>query len=342
MKAGAKEIILLAAGHNKKVPLLLICTAFTMLKGKTHNKTWKVNEADGSVSQHEIKTPQPECHALYRLWMNIVDIHDKLRQGVVAMADVWGTTDWAKRHFAEGLGFWEVNVFKALVYFYPQYRHISHGEFRARLAWALMTLGKLPYPSDVEAGPAGASSSSASNPGTLPSAPLPGGDHKWHSTGKRKKQCSYCDKKCYNSCETCEVSGVGLFSVCGSLTARGCMQKHVNGDPPTHGNWYMSSPGKRSITAGLANMKRRQAMGDDGNSSYDSGGTYDGEEDVGGTPVGGPTRQSPRAKQARARAKAAKRARKQEKEAAHDASKKASEAAGRSARATKRSIDGEA
>lgn len=50
MKAGAKEIILLAAGHNQKVPLLLICTAFTMLKGKTHNKTWKVNEADGSES----------------------------------------------------------------------------------------------------------------------------------------------------------------------------------------------------------------------------------------------------------------------------------------------------
>ena len=264
--------VLLAAGHNKKVPLLLICTAFTMLKGMTHNKVWKVNEADGSVSQHQIKTPQPECHALYRLWMNVVDLHNKLRQGVVAMADVWLTTDWAKRHFAEGLGFWAVNVFKALIYVYPQYRHISLGEFRARLAWALMTLGKVPYPPDVETGSVGGSSSSTFNstPGTLPSAPLPGTNHTWHGTEKSKKQCSYCPFKYYNSCTACEQSGAGLFSACGSKTNRDCMKKHVMGDPPTHGNWYMSSPGKRNVAAAMAAVKRRKAGVGDEVSSLDS------------------------------------------------------------------------
>ena len=29
------------------------------------------------------------------------------------------TVHWADRHFAEGLGFWEVNVYKALQYFHP-------------------------------------------------------------------------------------------------------------------------------------------------------------------------------------------------------------------------------
>eukprot|EP00965_Chrysotila_dentata_P119453 3949001-Pleurochrysis_carterae.AAC.1 len=67
------------------------------------------------------------------------------------MADVWATRSLEERHFAEGLGFWEVNVFKALAYFYPQWRLLAHAEFRARLAWELMTLGKAPYPADVRA-----------------------------------------------------------------------------------------------------------------------------------------------------------------------------------------------
>ena len=332
VKIGAKELILLAAGHNKKVPLLLICTAFTMLAGKTHNKVWKVNEADGSVSLHEIKTPQPEVHALYRLWMNIVDVHNKLRQGVISMADVWPTTDWAKRHFAEGIGFWEVNVFKAIIYFYPQYRHIDHGEFRARLAWAFMTLGRVPYPEDASAG--SASSSATPAPGTLPSAPLPGGEHQWVPTeNKRKKQCSYCDRKCYQRCETCARLGIGVFHACGTLTGRDCMAQHVHGVQPSHGSWYMSSPGRRTIVAGKADKKRKDAEGNVSDSD-------DSEDEA--CPIGGPTMQSPRLKAKRAREKAAKRAAKQAKAAAEAAEKKASDDAGRAVRATKCAIDAEA
>ena len=47
------------------------------------------------------------------------------------MADVWGTRDWADRHFAEGLGLWEVNVYKAAVTFQRVAYH--HSEFRKRL-----------------------------------------------------------------------------------------------------------------------------------------------------------------------------------------------------------------
>eukprot|EP00965_Chrysotila_dentata_P102411 3380900-Pleurochrysis_carterae.AAC.1 len=58
------------------------------------------------------------------------------------MADVWSTHSWAERHFSEGIGFWEVNVYKTLTYFYPKEKGLMHGEFRARLAWTLMTLGR--------------------------------------------------------------------------------------------------------------------------------------------------------------------------------------------------------
>ena len=118
-QVGSRSVTLTAGGHNKKLPLLLISTFGSMLPGDAHTKTWKTNMADGSTQFSTIHCEQTVMHALYRKWMNIVDLHNKLRQGVVAMADVWFTISWAERHFAEGIGLWEVNVFKALVYFFP-------------------------------------------------------------------------------------------------------------------------------------------------------------------------------------------------------------------------------
>ena len=113
-----------------------------MLPGTEHLKTWQVKNEDGTAEYCSIRTKQPQMHMLYRKWMNVVDVHNKLRQGVVSMADVCKTQSWHERHFADGLGFWEVNVYKALIYFYTRWSSLAHGEFRARLAWAMMTLGK--------------------------------------------------------------------------------------------------------------------------------------------------------------------------------------------------------
>ncbi|KAL1519451.1 hypothetical protein AB1Y20_022973 [Prymnesium parvum] len=117
---GSRKVTLIAAGHNRKVPLLLVATYGSMLPGDDHVKTWQVRKRDGTVEYHKIVTKQPQVHALYRQWMNIVDVHNKLRQGVVSMADIWHTVNWSERHFAEGLGFWEVNIYKALTYFYSR------------------------------------------------------------------------------------------------------------------------------------------------------------------------------------------------------------------------------
>eukprot|EP00965_Chrysotila_dentata_P240131 6203527-Pleurochrysis_carterae.AAC.2 len=105
-----------------------------MLPGSAHEKVWHTYDARGEPQYHKIVTPQPQPHALYRKWTNIVDIHNKLRQGSVSMVDTWATSKWWERHFAEGLGSWELNVFKALKHFYPAADGIGHNEFRERLA----------------------------------------------------------------------------------------------------------------------------------------------------------------------------------------------------------------
>ena len=150
---GERKVTVTAAGHNKKVPLLLVGTYSSMLPGEEHKKVWQANMADGTTQYYSRVTPQPQMHALYRKHMNVVDLHNKLRQGVVSMADMWQTKSWVERHFAEGLGLWEVNVYKALIYFQKaKWPNLSHSEFRARLAFAMMSLGKAAYPPDCAAG----------------------------------------------------------------------------------------------------------------------------------------------------------------------------------------------
>ena len=97
-------------------------------------------------------------HALYHKFYGVVDGHNLLRQGLVSMADAWPTIDWADRHFAEGLGFWEVNVYKALLMWHPVYKSgLGHTKFRKMLAHTLLTLGKVPYgDGGREAGTSGA------------------------------------------------------------------------------------------------------------------------------------------------------------------------------------------
>ncbi|KAL3896482.1 MAG: hypothetical protein SGPRY_013262, partial [Prymnesium sp.] len=93
------------------------------------------------------------------------------------MADAWATTDWRKRHFAEMLGFAEVNIYKSLQYFKRGcWAAMSHNEFRKRLAHAFLILGKEPFPDDIlSAGTSSTTTSSFTSPnsaGTIASVSL--------------------------------------------------------------------------------------------------------------------------------------------------------------------------
>ena len=228
--------------------------------------------------------------------MNVVDVHNKLRQGVVSMADIWKTTSWDVRHFAEGLGFWEVNVFKALIYFYETiWGKLPHSEFRARLAWVMMTLGKEPYPADVSADQAAAQTADftpmvGSPGGSVRSAPLPGGMHQYQAVAaKSGRTCGYCGHLAFQFCTTCESTGLGCIFVCGIRSGRknACMIKHVARAPLQHGNFKMSEESR------LAKAARRRARANGADEDGDDGADGD-DEDGGERPVQSPDRQSNR------------------------------------------------
>ena len=268
---GERKVTVQAAGHNKKVPLLLVATHSNLLPGKDHVKVWHNQLADGTTQYYSKRTGQPEMHQLYREHMNHVDLHNKLRQGVVSMADIWQTTSWVERHFAEGIGLWEVNVYKALLFFQAKkWQGINHSEFRARLAFALMTLGKAEYPSD--AAESAATEPRARMPGftspppntTTCPPPCPLDDaqcmHVWVYDRSVSKRCNYCGKNCHSYCKTCQDASEGTYYVCMNLM-RGCQAKHARGEPVKH---YSFKKKKKADGATTSSNNSSESASDSG------------------------------------------------------------------------------
>ena len=198
-------------------------------------------------------------HGTYHEFFHIVDDHNELRQGEAAMADVWGTRDWADRHFAEGLGLWEVNVYKAAVAFQGVSYH--HSEFRKRLALAFLTLGKHKW----------------GEPLVEPASKPPAQDGLSHEhicktfsaiTGKRCEGhvCGYCGEKAYLCCISCfpDVKEAG-YAICNPSTGKTCYAKHVLGEPNEHSMHVKANAeaerraGLRESPATLAKKERKRA-----------------------------------------------------------------------------------
>eukprot|EP00899_Mesostigma_viride_P002261 jgi/Mesvir1/12035/Mv00325-RA.1 len=104
-----------ACGHQSKLPLLLAASCSTTLPGKNQVKNWTTS--DGVL--HNITTAQPKVAELYRSYMGVIDHHNALRQGGVAMSDIWGTKDSVVREISESLSMLITNGFFAMRQFVP-------------------------------------------------------------------------------------------------------------------------------------------------------------------------------------------------------------------------------
>lgn len=243
-QVGGRKVTVTAAGHNKKLPLLLVSTASSLLPGDDHKKTWTTINASGEQVTHELVTKQPKMFDLYRKNMNLVDLHNKLRQGQGSMAEAWHTVSWVNRHFAELLGFIEVNIYKSLVYFIKdKWAKMSHNEFRKRLAWAFLTLGKEEYLDDVLSSSRTSTSVDAwQSSGVNSASQLYMGphEHRFETFNREKLEhhtCGYCGCRTTKFCVTCKEDGHGVIAVCGRRSGRNCIDRHQMGEEVKHGSW---------------------------------------------------------------------------------------------------------
>ena len=160
----------------------------------------------------------------------VVATQPRRKPPVVQQPPPRATKDWAERHFAEGLGFWEVNVFRSLVYFNSgEWGKVGHVEFRQRLAHCLLTLGKLAWgelPQDEEEQCSACDDEDESHVCKL---------ERFEAYKNEKHQCGYCGVRGYWYCSTCfpGVSDI-QYGICNPSTKREgeaskCFAKHVLG-----------------------------------------------------------------------------------------------------------------
>ena len=128
--------------------------------------------------------------------------------------------------FAEGLGFWEVNIYRALTCFRAdEWGSVSHRSYRERLAHALLTLGA-PWGQAEGAGINDASEQDGHYCTLV----------RFEAYKNEKHQCGHCKEKAYFYCKRCfpDASSVE-YATCNPATGRKCFAKHVLGVKPTHG-----------------------------------------------------------------------------------------------------------
>ena len=127
---------------------------------------------------------------------------------------------------------------------------VSHNDFRRRLAWAFLTLGKELFLEDELAAGAGSDAN-----GTLSWTPSLVGSASnlfcgpqqhifktFCGTVKEKHCCGYCGNRTTKFCGTCEEQGHGVIAVCGRRSGRECITEHQKGTSLSHGSWRSTKP----------------------------------------------------------------------------------------------------
>ncbi|KAL1526020.1 hypothetical protein AB1Y20_020841 [Prymnesium parvum] len=122
---------------------------------------------------------------------------------------------------------------------------MSHNEFRKRLAWAFLTLGKEEYLDDVLASSVSSTSVDAWQSSGVNSASnlfMGPHEHRLETFNRDKLEhhtCGYCGCRTTKYCVTCKEDGHGVIAVCGRRSGRNCIDRHQMGEEIKHGSWRL-------------------------------------------------------------------------------------------------------
>lgn len=133
--ANIDNIQINAAGWRDKKVHTYVSTCSTSLNGSPCKKR-RVDEMN-KVFYKEVK--RPKIAEEYHDGSPAVDIHNHLRQGGLALEEVWGTQNWQHRMFACIFGIIECNAYLAFKYFNLGKENLTHQCFTEALAMQLLT-----------------------------------------------------------------------------------------------------------------------------------------------------------------------------------------------------------
>ena len=115
---GEKHTIL-GSAHCDRQPMVLISTIGTGAVGVPVQRTRYFMDDNLEMKKYSYCLQQPDTHALYRKYFNVIDLINRGREAGTALHDVWDTKDWIKRLFSTTIGFVEGNAIHAHLQLHP-------------------------------------------------------------------------------------------------------------------------------------------------------------------------------------------------------------------------------
>ena len=235
-----------ATGWGDMTRKNLVHTDGASSAGSSHRKRrWReCDDGDGTEVEWR-ETKRPKVVEEYFDAAKVIDVHNHMRQGGLALEEAWATKSWEHRLASTLIGMIETDAFLAMKHFQPHCNDIDHADFTEELAFQLLT-------NDFDN--IGVSTRGGGSPekrqGTLDhelahdlcqisSHPKYGGG-KLSSNGKPVKalyRCAHCNEMATVYCKTCTSKLPAclkdrLVAVCSLNSKRGsrCINDHFRCD----------------------------------------------------------------------------------------------------------------
>lgn len=241
LRAEVDGHVVYATGWGDMTRKNLVHTDGVSSEGDPHFKRrWRECE-DRDGTELELRpTKRPKVVGEYFEAAKVIDVHNHMRQGGLALEQSWGTQNWEHRLASTLFGMLETDAYCAMKHFHPDSHDIDHADFTEELALQLLT-----NTIDEDA---------MATRGTQPEIPNDDDENQMEheivqissnrnytkgtqtENGKQKKahlRCVHCHEQASWYCITCTIKRYGhcdgqLVSVCGLSSKRGarCINAH--------------------------------------------------------------------------------------------------------------------
>jgi hypothetical protein len=218
-------------GGKVRKNIVSSCGVTTLAATGAKRERW-VNNDDGITSRMVTKeTPWPSIVAQYFEAASASDVNNHLRQGSLAMEEVWGTQTWWHRILATVVGICEVDSFLAFAALHPRGSETTHREFVEAVASGLLN-SALPNGSKFRKRTIDGVSEEVPEYHRLrllSDSPLA---RNFKEGARVQRECTQCSAKASYYCDYCSdvLNGV-YFTVCGpgTSTEGQCFADHIYG-----------------------------------------------------------------------------------------------------------------
>ena len=241
---GAKHSVL-ASGHCDRAPMCLISSVCRGDPGKSIQRTRYYMDKMLQMKKFVWTVDQPDTHAIYRDYFNVIDLINRGREAGTALHDIWCPQDWIKRLFSTTIGFVEGNALNAHEQLHPIATSRTGGDTQTpttcleRVATTFAARRKvlakelLLFANSLQSSQA-ASTIVVTTPrdcfhlfsehpltsiNSLASEPEP--------ELRRRLKCQFCGARVPTCCKTCKITCCSPFNTQRKGTNRSCLAMHL-------------------------------------------------------------------------------------------------------------------